>query len=236
MTLKRPPVLATLLLTWLGCSPNNEAVVGDLHERYQNRQSTAWYWRQTLSAIARSVFSEICGHKLWAAYSLSAGWATSILICWMWTTVASVGARTHHACTLLWIFAGIASGCSVGLSARRSKRAPLLLYLSTIWMFLIFLHPAPQSSYRFVYWADGVVLTASVVFGALPALSTRRQSSTAMLLLPIALFLAISQGRLFAGQTAPLGAIQGRVIREGSTEPLPGVRMRRTRQAERKPA
>ena len=34
MTRKHPPVIPTWLLRTLGCSPNNEAVLGDLAEDY----------------------------------------------------------------------------------------------------------------------------------------------------------------------------------------------------------
>ena len=62
---KQPPVIATWLLRHLGCSPNNEAVLGDLAEEY-SRKGAVWYWRQVLKAIPVSAFREVRGHK-WMA-------------------------------------------------------------------------------------------------------------------------------------------------------------------------
>jgi predicted membrane-bound mannosyltransferase len=65
MTPKRPPVIATWLLRNLGCSPNNEAVLGDLAEEFLRKGAT-WYWRQALKAIPVSALREVRGHK-WLA-------------------------------------------------------------------------------------------------------------------------------------------------------------------------
>src|SRR5262249_3227875 len=40
-----PPRLARWLLNHFGCSPNNEALIGDLDEQYRKRHSRRWYWR-----------------------------------------------------------------------------------------------------------------------------------------------------------------------------------------------
>jgi hypothetical protein len=47
-----PPKVAAWLLRHFGCSPNNDVVIGDLNERYQQGTSRMWYWRQVLVAIA----------------------------------------------------------------------------------------------------------------------------------------------------------------------------------------
>ena len=48
MSTKRPPRLATLLITRLA---DNEPLAGDLLEEYQAGRSDAWYWRQTIAAV-----------------------------------------------------------------------------------------------------------------------------------------------------------------------------------------
>jgi hypothetical protein len=63
MTPKQTPLIATWLLKHLGCSPNNEAVLGDLAEEY-SRKGAIWYWRQVLRAIPISALREARGHKL----------------------------------------------------------------------------------------------------------------------------------------------------------------------------
>lgn len=48
----RPPPLAAWLLSRLLHGPRSGALLGDLAEEYAHRRSRAWYWRQTLYAIA----------------------------------------------------------------------------------------------------------------------------------------------------------------------------------------
>ena len=50
MTMSTPPPLATWLLRHLG--KPNEALAGDLLEKYETKRSDAWYWRQVVFAIA----------------------------------------------------------------------------------------------------------------------------------------------------------------------------------------
>ncbi len=54
----RPPALATWLLAHLTCGTRSESLVGDLVERYQEKQSDGWFWRQTVVAVAASVAAE----------------------------------------------------------------------------------------------------------------------------------------------------------------------------------
>src|SRR6185369_14892223 len=50
MTPKQPPRFATWMLKHFGSGPNIDAVLGDLAERYQEKNSAIWYWRQTIKA------------------------------------------------------------------------------------------------------------------------------------------------------------------------------------------
>jgi len=52
MTSKRTPGIATWLLQHFGCGPDNEAMMGDLAERYRKGETRAWYWKQVMVAIA----------------------------------------------------------------------------------------------------------------------------------------------------------------------------------------
>jgi len=75
----RPPKIARWLLEHFGCSPNNDAVLGDLAEQYLRKHSVMWYWRQAMKAITVSLFNEIRGHKQIAARALLTGWSMWIL-------------------------------------------------------------------------------------------------------------------------------------------------------------
>jgi hypothetical protein len=64
MTTKQPPKIATWLLKHFGSGPNKDAVLGDLAERYAQKDSAMWYWRQALKAIPVSFFREIQGYRI----------------------------------------------------------------------------------------------------------------------------------------------------------------------------
>jgi hypothetical protein len=73
MTMREPPKLATWLLSRLGCSSDNDTVLGDLAERYLEGKSAYWYWKQTLIAIAVGAVSEVRGHKVLVIRAAIAG-------------------------------------------------------------------------------------------------------------------------------------------------------------------
>ena len=56
MTLRQTPRLATWFLQHLGCAADNEAVMGDLAERYRKGETRAWYWKQVLIVIVLAGF------------------------------------------------------------------------------------------------------------------------------------------------------------------------------------
>ena len=78
----QPPRVATWLLRHFGSSPNSEAIVGDLDERYASGRSRLWYWRQALQAIVTGFCREVWGHKLLAIRALLLGWL--IKYAWQW--------------------------------------------------------------------------------------------------------------------------------------------------------
>lgn len=47
-----PPRMATWLLRRFGGHPHNEAIIGDLVERYRIGGTVAWYWAQVITAVA----------------------------------------------------------------------------------------------------------------------------------------------------------------------------------------
>src|SRR5215467_7538522 len=80
-TLAAPPKVARWLLSHFGCSPNNQAVIGDLDERYRNGHSRAWYWRQVAVAIVVSFLKEVWSNKIRAVIAIVTGWI-SLYMCY----------------------------------------------------------------------------------------------------------------------------------------------------------
>src|SRR5438477_11212175 len=66
MIASRPPRLADWLLRRLASGPKQPSLIGDLHEQYQRGRSAAWYWRQTVRAVAASVVWDLRHHPLLA--------------------------------------------------------------------------------------------------------------------------------------------------------------------------
>jgi hypothetical protein len=73
MNSEKPPVVATWLLQHLGSSPNNEAVIGDLEERYVNH-APLWYWTQVFRTIGASWLGGIASNWLSTLGALGISW------------------------------------------------------------------------------------------------------------------------------------------------------------------
>src|SRR5438876_1885979 len=76
----QPPRLATWMLKHCGCSPNNDAVLGDLGEKFRHGCSSVWYCRQVSIAIAEGFVTEIRLHKALILRGLLIGTAFQILL------------------------------------------------------------------------------------------------------------------------------------------------------------
>jgi hypothetical protein len=75
----QPPTVARWLLTHVGCSPNNDAVVGDLDERYRQGHWRTWYWRQSLIAIITGLAALMRSNKVLTVRALVTGWSVIFL-------------------------------------------------------------------------------------------------------------------------------------------------------------
>jgi hypothetical protein len=62
----RPPTIATWLLRHFGYGRNNDAIIGDLTERYRQGRSRRWYWRQVLVAMISQRWYEM--HRVFGGY------------------------------------------------------------------------------------------------------------------------------------------------------------------------
>ncbi len=71
------PTSSTALATWmldhLTLGARNESLSGDLLEELHSGRSTAWYWRQTISAIAITLST--CTRAYVVPLLFSAGWS-----------------------------------------------------------------------------------------------------------------------------------------------------------------
>jgi hypothetical protein len=75
-----PPRVATWLLERFVEGPRRESLVGDLLEQYSQGRSTAWYWRQVVTAIVTSAARDISAHKRLAVRAVATGWLAYALL------------------------------------------------------------------------------------------------------------------------------------------------------------
>lgn len=59
MTTQPPRIAAWLLRLFGGSSKHNEALLGDVNERYQQDRSSIWYWRQTVAVTFAEIRNRI---------------------------------------------------------------------------------------------------------------------------------------------------------------------------------
>ena len=76
--MKQSPVIAKWLLNRFG-SCTSTALQGDLEEEYQTGRSSAWYWRQVMSAIVIGSAKDIRAHRLLALRAVATGWVVLLL-------------------------------------------------------------------------------------------------------------------------------------------------------------
>jgi hypothetical protein len=76
--MRRRPRLASIVLDLL--APGNEALLGDLEEEYSRGRSTAWYWRQVLTAVALQGPLAVRARGLVAAENFVTGIITLVMI------------------------------------------------------------------------------------------------------------------------------------------------------------
>src|SRR5262245_4109546 len=76
----QPPAIPRWVLNHFGSSPNNDAIIGDLNEKYQAEQSHFWYWRQVIVAILAGLWNEVTTHKLLAIRGIVNGWLALLFL------------------------------------------------------------------------------------------------------------------------------------------------------------
>ncbi len=184
--MKRTPFLPTWLLKHLGCSSDNDAVMGDLSERYQQGKTAAWYWKQTLVAVIVSAFDEVRGHKWLTFRSVLVGWIVfsylllpstgsifkSILESYREFETASwnSAAVTTFSYAIIGIFVCLTFviGMITGwIAARLHSRQRAQILLLAIIVPTSFVSGNPGGVDSFVFWIGVATLTVSILFGGL---------------------------------------------------------------------
>ena len=146
--MSKPPVLATALLQRLG--PADESFVGDLVEEYAAGRSSAWYWRQVLSAVVLGSVRNVQADPMRVAAGVATGWLTLLgfflfgdviapaVAGWLWGWDRQTAYRTgawgpFHIASLAVSYTGFAlSALAVAISRRRHAGPGLLAFALSV--------------------------------------------------------------------------------------------------------
>lgn len=124
MNPRKPPALATWLLKRSGIANRNIPLDGDLLEEFQTGRSAAWYWRQTLMAIATGMCRDVwMARGYFGAFSI--GYAAQVCVAFVlrrnsWPTDLHGIAYTILGAVMAIFFVG---AISLRLWARRDAKA-----------------------------------------------------------------------------------------------------------------
>ena len=138
--MKRPPALATWFLARFGSV--DDALVGDLYQEWSSGRSSAWFWQQTLSAIACATVRGV-RHRSWrTCTALLLGWSVAAAVFLAGDTIAGglagliwhwdrQSAYTNHHWAPFYVGAVLVTfggfGISAWLVARLHRRDPAML-------------------------------------------------------------------------------------------------------------
>jgi hypothetical protein len=71
---RKVPALPAWLVAQTACSLDNDALLGDLAQRFAEGRSASWYWKQAAVSIVASVFAQIRRQPLTILRGVTAGW------------------------------------------------------------------------------------------------------------------------------------------------------------------
>jgi len=139
--MRRPPALANWLLARFGSV--DDGLVGDLYQEWSSGRSSAWFWYQTLSAVACATFREIRDRPWRTCSAPLLGWSVAAMVflagdtiadglaglIWDWNRQAAYA--NHHwgpfyVGAVLVTFGGF--GISAWLVTRAYGRNPVILF------------------------------------------------------------------------------------------------------------
>jgi len=130
-----PPTRAIWLLQHACPRSDNEALTGDLIERFREGQSRVWFWKQVLIAIAVGVLGEIRRHWPHFCYAI----AGTAMPAFLWKTVEGVPGALHWY-ALPWPWSQLAfelSRALLALAALPVLAAALVINGSFRWVGLL---------------------------------------------------------------------------------------------------
>jgi hypothetical protein len=180
MTPLKPPALATWLLGLLDYSAWNDAVAGDLLEEYQQRRSSAWYWRQVATAVAIAVVRDVRRHWVLACRALAVAFLLLNISHALVSKVDLVGRLLHRTTPLIgWgpaliIVAALEAfltcapaGLAVALTHRKRPVAMVLVYAAGLFVFLVCLcaNRAHWTLECMLFWEAAVFALAGALAG-----------------------------------------------------------------------
>jgi len=160
---RKPPKLATALLR--SVADNKPALIGDLLEQFRSGRSAAWYWREVLAVVGRSVSSEMRGSIWWSGAAIMA----AVLVLELPFLLHSVGYSPTWVDPRRWLLmsfflapsalviavpVGLTVGMVIGARSRVSSRIlPVVLALALLGSLLTFgvigwVVPASNQAYR----------------------------------------------------------------------------------------
>jgi len=177
MTVNHPPKFAAWLLQHLGCSDDNDAVLGDLAERYQEGKASAWYWKQTLTAIVVSTFEDIRARKAQALRAVLGGCLVHISIEFLttpyyplvpyWVPLRWWGTGFETiAGSAIALLLGIAVGWTI-VRLYQGRRAILLCYLLLMQVLGALMMTAISGTSLAFYVMTSVNLSIGILIGGL---------------------------------------------------------------------
>ncbi len=147
MRSSRTPRIATWLLKQFGCSPHNEALIGDLTEEFGRSPSRARYWKQVLIALAAGFIEGVRAHKALTVRAVATGW-----ICIFLADLLMVSqSRFLRAWIVLhgieWLvplscLGGFGIGWLVGRLHRPHQRVTVLAFVGSWFLSLVLTFPA----------------------------------------------------------------------------------------------
>jgi hypothetical protein len=131
MSSLRPPALATWLLEHLLPQGKNEALAGDLLEKFGQQGSATWYWRQVLAAVMVGLLHEVRVRWIaicWAVvYSSAIPWLLPI-----WAAPQLRGFLFYFSAGLPWAYSLIGTVVMFTLFNTVLLLIALGLYLATM--------------------------------------------------------------------------------------------------------
>jgi hypothetical protein len=206
MKSSRPPIVATWLLEHLCSNTVNQFLIGDLVEEYGHGRSSAWYWKQAVSAIVVSSRDDVRAHILIAIKALITGWAAQFMfqaVAWgllgrfhLWLPVYhrlplvfGTGIALPLIWLILWTPIWIGSGWFVGAHYRPHLASMVLMFSLSVFVWKLLwvvrtvhlLSHAPGSSRYFpqllVEFMNLILPSIYIVLGGLLVGTSKRDSS-----------------------------------------------------------